>query len=71
MVGVCGDRRRVMPPPVPHATYRVQFTKDFTFDDAAAIAYTAAVSGYTDGGQGDVAARQADDAARLGHTALR
>jgi (1->4)-alpha-D-glucan 1-alpha-D-glucosylmutase len=27
-----------MPPPVPHATYRVQFTKDFTFDDAASIA---------------------------------
>jgi (1->4)-alpha-D-glucan 1-alpha-D-glucosylmutase len=27
-----------MPPAVPRATYRVQFTKDFTFDDAAALA---------------------------------
>ena len=27
-----------MPPAIPRATYRVQLTKDFTFDDAAAIA---------------------------------
>ncbi len=27
-----------MPPAVPRATYRIQFTKDFTFDDAAMIA---------------------------------
>ena len=27
-----------MPPAVPLATYRIQFTKDFTFDDAAALA---------------------------------
>jgi len=27
-----------MPPAIPLATYRVQFTKDFTFDDAAALA---------------------------------
>ena len=27
-----------MPPAMPRATYRVQLTKDFTFDDAAAIA---------------------------------
>ena len=27
-----------MPPAIPRATYRLQFTKDFTFDDAAALA---------------------------------
>ena len=27
-----------MPPTIPLATYRLQFTKDFTFDDAAALA---------------------------------
>ena len=27
-----------MPPAVPRATYRIQFTKDFTFDDAAKLA---------------------------------
>lgn len=27
-----------MPPTIPRATYRLQFTKDFTFDDAAALA---------------------------------
>ncbi|HWK96644.1 MAG TPA: malto-oligosyltrehalose synthase [Pseudolabrys sp.] len=29
--------RSAMPAATPHATYRVQLTKDFTFDDAAAI----------------------------------
>ena len=37
VVGVCGDRRRVMPHAVPLATYRLQLTKDFGFDDAAAL----------------------------------
>ncbi len=27
-----------LPPAIPRATYRIQFTKDFTFDDAAALA---------------------------------
>ena len=32
-----GDRRRVMPPSIPLSTYRLQLTKDFGFDDAAAL----------------------------------
>src|SRR6185312_4658497 len=37
LVGLCGDRRRMMPPVVPLATYRLQLTKDFGFDDAAKL----------------------------------
>ena len=37
MVGVRRRRRRVMPSPVPLATYRLQFTKDFRFDDATKL----------------------------------
>src|SRR5690606_16715757 len=38
MVGLCRYRGRVMPSAVPLATYRVQLTKDFGFDDAARLA---------------------------------
>src|SRR5262249_14239861 len=37
MVGVLDDRRRVMPPAVPIATYRLQLSAAFTFDDAARL----------------------------------
>jgi (1->4)-alpha-D-glucan 1-alpha-D-glucosylmutase len=36
MVGVLEHRSRVMPPPIPRATYRLQLTPDFGFDAAAA-----------------------------------
>ena len=38
LVGLCRHRRHVMPPAVPLATYRLQLTKDFGFDQAAALA---------------------------------
>ena len=38
MVGLCRDRGLSMPSAIPLATYRVQLTRDFTFDDAAALA---------------------------------
>ena len=38
LVGLCRDRSGAMIPAVPRATYRLQLTKDFGFDDAAALA---------------------------------
>src|SRR5262249_9174539 len=38
MVGVLVDRSTVMPMAIPLATYRLQLTSNFTFDDAAAVA---------------------------------
>src|ERR1700753_1076183 len=37
MVGVLVFGRALMPPPVPIATYRLQFTPDFGFDAASAV----------------------------------
>jgi (1->4)-alpha-D-glucan 1-alpha-D-glucosylmutase len=37
MGGVLGDRSAVMPGSLPLATYRLQLTSKFTFDDAAAV----------------------------------
>src|SRR5690348_2201883 len=38
MVGLCSDWFRLMVKAIPIATYRLQLTKDFGFDDAAALA---------------------------------
>ncbi len=35
VVGLCGDRSLIVVPDIPLATYRLQLTKDFDFDDAA------------------------------------
>src|SRR6185312_1763511 len=37
VVGLLGHRRKLMPPPIPLATYRLQFTPAFGFDAAAAV----------------------------------
>jgi (1->4)-alpha-D-glucan 1-alpha-D-glucosylmutase len=37
MVGVLEHPSRLMPPPIPRATYRLQLTSDFGFDAAAAV----------------------------------
>src|SRR5207342_2366926 len=36
-LGLLGDRKPVMAPAIPIATYRLQLTPEFGFDDAAAI----------------------------------
>src|SRR5690606_5925139 len=37
LVGILADRAGLMPPAIPTATYRLQFSKDFGFRQAAAL----------------------------------